>query len=193
MAPKLLSIQFSADTYGRVKKQSGMTFIEVLVALVILTTGILGAVAMQATAKKGSFDAMQRSVASAVAQDIIERIRSNSADSVALANYVGTYGADALAVPPIRCQTPASLCTSAEMATNDLYEWSELLRGADAKTNANNTGGLMGARGCIQRNNQTITVVISWQGRTATVDGGDIDCGDSSAQRRQLSLSAFIF
>ena len=54
-----------------------MTFIEVLIALVILIMGILGAVAMQATAKKGSFDAMQRSVASALAQDIIERMRGN--------------------------------------------------------------------------------------------------------------------
>ena len=65
-----------------IKSQKGMTFIEVLVALLILVTGILGAVAMQATAKKGSFDAMQRSVASALAQDILERMRSN--DSTAL-------------------------------------------------------------------------------------------------------------
>ncbi len=31
------------------RKQSGLTFIEVLVSLVILATGILGAVAMQAS------------------------------------------------------------------------------------------------------------------------------------------------
>ena len=59
-----------------------MTFIEVLIALVILIMGILGAVAMQATAKKGSFDAMQRSVASALAQDIIERMRGNDATAL---------------------------------------------------------------------------------------------------------------
>ena len=64
---------------NRSAKQKGMTFIEVLIALVIMVTGILGAVAMQATAKKGSFDAMQRSLASSLAQDIIERMRSNNA------------------------------------------------------------------------------------------------------------------
>ena len=69
-------------------QQCGMTFIEVLIALVIMVTGILGAVAMQATAKKGSFDAMQRALASALAQDIIERMRSN--DATTLANYAGT-------------------------------------------------------------------------------------------------------
>lgn len=71
------------------KSQKGMTLIEVLVALVILVTGIFGAVAMQASAKKGSFDAMQRSVASALAQDIIERMRSNDSDVLILENYQG--------------------------------------------------------------------------------------------------------
>ena len=37
------------------KKQSGMTFLEVLIALVILVTGILGAVALQVVAKKSIF------------------------------------------------------------------------------------------------------------------------------------------
>jgi type IV pilus assembly protein PilV len=33
---------------------------------------------MQAVAQKSSFDAMQRSIASSLAQDIIERMRNNS-------------------------------------------------------------------------------------------------------------------
>ena len=72
-------------------KEKGMTFIEVLIALVIMVAGILGAVAMQATAKKGSFDAMQRSLASSLAQDMVERMRSD--DSSTLINYISTeYG-----------------------------------------------------------------------------------------------------
>jgi type IV pilus assembly protein PilV len=66
-----------------------MSFIEVLIALVILVTGILGAVAMQATAKKGSLDALQRSIASALTQDILERMRSNDVNE--LNNYANTY------------------------------------------------------------------------------------------------------
>jgi len=178
-----------------ISKQQGMTFIEVLVALFILVTGVLGAVAMQATAKKGSFDAMQRSLASSIAQDIVERIRNNDADATTLNLYVGTHGAAAKGLPSPRCNTAADNCTAAQMATNDLYEWTELIRGGEAKINGTNAGGLVGAVGCIARNGQIITVVISWQGRTQTQDGGTGSCGSATdnSQRRQLSITAFLF
>lgn len=180
-------------------KQKGMTFIEVLVAMVILVTGILGAVAMQASAKKGSFDAMQRSLASALAQDIIERMRSNSSNPNVLETYEGTYGAAANAVPALRCNTPATLCTSAQMVTNDIYEWELNLLGADVVNGAQNTGGLLGAIGCITHTNNAVTVVISWQGREAIADGAANNsalaraCGTSTNKRRQISVDAFIF
>ncbi|MFB1015737.1 MAG: hypothetical protein QMC51_08795 [Alteromonadaceae bacterium] len=44
---------------------------------------------MQATAKKGSLDALQRSIASALTQDILERMRSNDVNE--LNNYANTY------------------------------------------------------------------------------------------------------
>ncbi|MBA6253691.1 MULTISPECIES: type IV pilus modification protein PilV [unclassified Colwellia] len=187
--------------------QKGMTLIEVLVALVILVTGIFGAVAMQASAKKGSFDAMQRSVASALAQDIIERMRSNDSDILTLESYQGVYGA-ALNTPPdadVRCNSVASLCTSAQMTTNDLYEWEVKLMGADVTAGGKNTGGLVGAVGCIDHNKNAVTVVISWQGRVATADGYDADnnssaaatlanaCGTSTRKRRQVTVEAFIY
>ena len=81
-------------------KQQGMTLIEVLVALFVLVTGVLGAIALQTNAKQGSFDAMQRSLASALAQDIIERIRSNNADAVILEGYEGIYGINAAGNAP---------------------------------------------------------------------------------------------
>lgn len=176
-------------------RSSGMTFIEVLIALFILATGILGAVAMQTTAKKGSFDAMQRSLASALAQDIIERIRSNNADSATLLLYQGSYGENAESLPTNRCNTAAANCTNTEMATNDIYEWSQLLRGAEATISGRNAGGLVDAVGCIAVNGQQVQVVISWEGRTATSDAGTSNdgCGDKGQTRRQLSMTAFVF
>lgn len=177
---------------NRAKKQKGMTFIEVLIALVIMVTGILGAVAMQATAKKSSFDAMQRSLASSLAQDIIERMRSN--DAAALGSYVGTdYGVALNDVPGKRCNTSAGLCSTAEMATNDQYEWELALMGADVKNGTKNTGGLVDARACISVNNNAVTVVVTWQGRTELVNGSTESCGDTGSQRRQVLLEAFVF
>ena len=176
----------------RINRERGMTFIEVIIALVIMVTGILGAVAMQATAKKGSFDAMQRSLASSLAQNIVERMRGN--DSNALASYIGTdYGVTLNAVPSIRCDTIGSLCTTGEMATNDLYEWELALMGADVKKGTENAGGLVDARACINVNNNAVTVVITWQGREELVNASTEGCGDSGSKRRQVLVEAFIF
>lgn len=176
------------------RKPVGMTFIEVLVSLFILVTGVLGAVAMQASAKKGSFDAMQRSLASALAQDIIERMRGNDAE--ALAGYAKTdYGVALDALPSKRCNTVANNCTAAEMVINDMYEWESALMGADVLQGVGKSkvGGLAGARACITHASQAITVVISWQGRTKISDSKKVDnCGITGSKRRQVVVQAFI-
>ena len=170
-----------------------MTFIEVLIALFILVTGILGAVAMQSTAKQGSFDAMQRSLASSLAQDIIERMRNNSAAPAVLTSYNGTYSI-LQAAPAQRCNTPAANCNNAQIRINDLFEWTQALIGGDSTLAGASVGGLTNAVGCINHANQIVTVVISWEGRTETEDGAAVNaCGTSSDKRRQMSLTAFIF
>jgi len=177
--------------FNEINNQKGMTFLEVLIALFILIIGVLGAVAMQAVAQKGSFDAMQRSVASALAQDIIERMRSN--DSTKLSSYVGSdYGDSLNAVPANRCNTSASVCTSAEMVTNDLYEWEVALMGADVKNGSYYIGSLMDGIGCISHADNAVTVVVSWQGRTTIKDSEKHACGTAGDKRRQVIVEAFI-
>ncbi|REL34765.1 type IV pilus modification protein PilV [Thalassotalea euphylliae] len=171
----------------------GMALIEVLVALFILATGILGAVAMQTTAKKGSFDAMQRSLASAMAQDIIERIRSNDVSEAILESYEGNYGENARPLPDNLCNNVASPCTAQQIATNDLYEWTNALQGANSKLSNNNTGGLIDARGCITHNAQLVTVVVSWAGRSEVKGAGGGNCDSSADKRRSIVLTAFLF
>lgn len=166
---------------NQVSQEQGMTFIEVLIALVIMVTGILGAVAMQATAKKGSFDAMQRSLASSLAQDIIERMRSD--DATTLAGYVSTkYGSGV---------TCAGGCSAFTQTNIDEFELA--LTGGDVLSGEVSSGGLVDAKACVSVNNNAVTVVVSWEGRTATVDGNTEGCGASSKQRRQVLLEAFVF
>jgi type IV pilus assembly protein PilV len=180
-----------------------MTLIEVLVSMFILVTGILGAVAMQASVKKGSFDAMQRSVASTLAQDILERMRSNDPSLLRLNAYVGTYGnGDASNIAPSpNCRSSTSLCTWQQMAVHDLYEWEVNLMGAEVKNGSTNNGGLVGAVACIAHVNNNVDIVISWQGREETSDGADNAdnsafakaCGVGNTKRRQIVVNAFIF
>lgn len=172
------------STHGLKKsagKQKGMTFIEVLIALFIMVTGILGAVAMQATAKKGSFDAMQRSLASSLAQDIIERMRSD--DASILNAYISTeYGEG------VTCSGGCSVFTQ-----TNIDEFELALTGGDVLLGGNHAGGLVDARACVDVSNNAVTVVVTWQGRTVTVGGNTEGCGASGKQRRQVLVEGFIF
>lgn len=207
MLPKINRSHQNCLHQGK-SRQKGLTLIEVMVAFFILVTGILGAVAMQASSKKGSFDAMQRSVASSLAQDILERMRSNSSSIAVLEAYEGTYGATLNAVPEIRCNSADSLCSNQNMVVNDLYEWELGIMGADVKNGEDSTGGLLDGSACITHLNNQVRIVISWQGREATSDAYSAadynsqqanlsalaaSCGQAGNKRRQVAIEAFIF
>jgi len=55
----------------------GMTLIEVLVTLVIISVGLLGVAAMQLTTVRNNYDAFVRSQAAVLAGDILDRMRAN--------------------------------------------------------------------------------------------------------------------
>ncbi|AZC33514.1 type IV pilus modification protein PilV [Pseudomonas chlororaphis] len=59
--------------------QAGMTLIEVLVAVLILGVGLLGAAAVQLNALRYTDSALMTSQASFIAYDMLDRIRANSA------------------------------------------------------------------------------------------------------------------
>ncbi len=60
---------------NNLRRQGGFTLIEVLVALVILSVGLLGLAMFQITAIKGNAIAAKWTVATELAQDRIERFR----------------------------------------------------------------------------------------------------------------------
>lgn len=64
--------------------QSGFTLIEALIALLVLSIGMLGVAAMQLKALQGAHAAYQRSIASLAAQDAQERLWASMATSADL-------------------------------------------------------------------------------------------------------------
>lgn len=169
-------------------RQRGLSLIEVLVALVILVVGLVGVFNLHIISKRGSFESFQQTQASYYANDIVNRMRLNPSQ---LANYVGSYSGTP-SIPTPAC-TGAALCTPAQTAIWDLYEWRATFIGQAETVAAKNVGGLDTATGCITMNGNTVSVVMVWRGIRATSDSQNFpDCGTSSDRRRVFSIQTVI-
>ncbi|WP_374402242.1 type IV pilus modification protein PilV [Niveibacterium sp.] len=119
--------------------QSGVSLVEVLVAMVIVAVGLLGVSGMFLLSTRGATDAAARSVAAQAAYEITDKIRGNRQ---ALATYLTpTWGASTViptaAAPAVDCFTV--VCTRPQQALFDMIVWARSL------TNAS-LGGIVQAR-----------------------------------------------
>jgi type IV pilus assembly protein PilV len=107
----------------------GVTLIEVLVTMVIVAIGLLGLAGLQVRGLSIQKDAHGRAIATQLALDLADRMRSN-APAVAAGDYdftvaypTGTYAA------PLAPDCESNACTPAQQAQYDLNRWFERLRG----------------------------------------------------------------
>ena len=85
-------------------RQKGMTLIEVLVSVLILAIGILGAAAIQLNALKYTDSSAMTSQASFIAYDMMDRIRANVDGNAAgngANNVLARYSLSSLATAPL--------------------------------------------------------------------------------------------
>lgn len=105
----------------------GATLIEVLVSVVIASVGLLAMAGISAAALKYSKFSQHRASASLLAGEIAERMRANAYAADALGNYRFQQSmADQVnlgAEPVPACQAAAEVCTPAQMAAADLWQW----------------------------------------------------------------------
>ena len=103
---------------------TGTTLIEAMVALVIMSIGMLGLAALQVTGINDNADAERRTQASIVMNDLIERMRANTT-GVTNGSYAGIDFAsiDCSGAPAIYCATrganAAADCTADQVASFD--------------------------------------------------------------------------
>mgnify|MGYP001815002980 CR=1 FL=1 len=107
----------------KVGRQQGMTLLEVLIALLVLSIGLLGMAGLQATSIRNNQSAYMRSQASILAYDAIDRMRANR-DAADAGSYALALD-DTPGTPAANCNT--SSCTPAQLAAFDLYEWTQTL------------------------------------------------------------------
>lgn len=100
--------------------RSGFTLIEVMVALVIMSLGLLGLATMQLTGLRNTSNAYYRTQASVLANDLIERIHANTG-----AGYLANALPNCTVFPVNYCArngaTAADACNATQMATHDMF------------------------------------------------------------------------
>lgn len=124
------------------KASQGFTLLEVLVALVVLSIGLLGLAGLQATSLRNNTSAYQRSIATMQAYDIADRMRANMP---AVRNGAYVFAG----IPPgvVSC----SPCTSAQIATIDAQEW-----------NGANAALLPAGTGSVAQGGNVFMITITW-------------------------------
>jgi type IV pilus assembly protein PilV len=187
-------------------RQSGVGMLEFLIALLIFSTGLMGLLATQLVGKQTGYEAIQRSIAVALARDMLTRIQANrrrSLDYVAVG--IGQPGGR-LPLPAVNCNQSA--CSPAELAGFDLWEWESLLLGSSEKYVDRSAGGLLAPCAEIVKENAEVTVVIGWWGVGAGMSAEGADCKTyfegvendaevkenvmSADRRSQLQLSTYV-
>jgi type IV pilus assembly protein PilV len=133
-------------------RQSGLSLLEVLIAIAVLAIGLLGLVQMQAFGLMNVERAYQRSQATVLAYAIADKMRANL---TSLNAYLSDTMAPADAEAQPDCLTTSG-CSAAELAENDLFEWNSALQSE-----------LPGASGTIALADGNFTVAIIWD------DSGD--------------------
>jgi type IV pilus assembly protein PilV len=188
------------------KFQTGMTMLEVMVAVTVLSVGLIGIAKLQVTSKQNNFDAVQRITATTLAYEILERMRANP---TSLGEYVsanGTYilNADTITDQPSpNCSNSDATCTGSELADHDLWEFQQALSGVTEQKGNSYTGGLDSFTACISGPSTgdagVYTIAIAWRGRMATSNPTSNNCGatttlygDNNEYRRVAEYVTFI-
>lgn len=122
---------------------TGFTLVEVLVAVLVLSIGLLGVARLVLAAVKANDSAYFRGQATALAYSILDEMRANRAYALTSPGYTVAYGA--YANPGVTCTGVASTCTPAQIAQYDLYMWKQQLSAASTVT----TGALPSGDGQI--------------------------------------------
>ena len=114
-----------------VEKQSGFSLIEVLIALVVISVGLLATARMQMEALRGSQGAYFSSQANFMIREMSDRMRANP-QGVRDGNYDLLTTSSGAAASMSTCIETETVCTPSAIANADLATWSRYLHSTAA-------------------------------------------------------------
>ena len=153
----------------------GFTMIEVLVAIVVLTLGLVGLLRALASSQKAEVEVFGRAQALVVLGDMVQRI---NASRVAAGQFraASPFGHDS--------GRSAAFCETAAGIEREFCQIDEALLGAGEQRSGSSVGGMIGGRGCIEvidGATDTYLVTVAWQGLvTTSAPPASVGCGTGS-------------
>lgn len=182
----------------------GIGMIEFLLALLLFSVGMVGLLSVQLAGKRAGFEAQQRSVATAMAADMLARIRANP--SRASAYQVSNLGDQMNLRPQPPSDCTVAECTPAHLVLFNLWRWQSQLLGAAEQEAGLNAGGLVAPRACILQSGAKVSVSLSWRGLSTAREPTESTCGrhvsglydtpagppGNNLLRRQVVVSAYV-
>jgi type IV pilus assembly protein PilV len=167
------------NTSSHLVRSRGFTLVEVLVSLVVLSVGLLGMAKLVLVSSHANDSAYMRSQASALAYDILDRMRANQAGALA-GNY--TTALNAMPSAPTSCIGTGTACTPAQLASWDVYNWKQRM------TTASNLPGVFS--GALPSGTASIatsaispvtaTIVVQWDDSAAQTAFGAVATGTAA-------------
>lgn len=115
------SIKMSSHRPPLLRHQSGVSLIEVLVAILVIALGILTMLAMQINSTKLTKTSEMRAMGALLVSDLADRMRANRTGFTNNEYAVTESAAAPKAITT--CTGSKANCTPAEMAQQDLAEW----------------------------------------------------------------------
>ena len=141
-------------------QQQGVTLIESMIALLVISVGLLGIAALQLTSMKQNSSALQNSKAVWIAYNMADRVRANLNE---FENYDDIdVGAGSNKEYDRNCTT--NECTSSQLIVSDAREWWD------------DVSALPSGRGMIDGDATELTISVMWDDEGTGATG--TDCGN---------------
>lgn len=144
------------------KSISGFTMIEMLIAIIVLSIGLIGIAALQARGQQFNYVAYVRTQASFLAYDIMDRMRLNQKVHVSGNEDIPSIYSSQLELETTKTLKPSdlnpncddSVCSAQELAKYDLVNWFQSIKSSLPEGDAEMT---------LSGDGDTLRVTIKWQ------------------------------
>ena len=183
-------------------RQTGFSLLELLIALIVFSLGMLSVVGLQTVAKQSNYESVQRTIAAQIANGLLEDVRTNGGG---IATYLGSgeLGGGARGAQPVANCAVGNECNPSQKAAFDLWFWERALDGAMETAGGVSAGGLVLPTLCLTGpaggGAGIYAVTVVWRGTASLASQAVNPCGAASgnygpdnALRRIVQIPTYI-